>query len=64
MKVGVPKEIKPSEYLRQASANTLVGPPVAPLIFGAPTTRVAPRAGTRPRLATFSRPQRPAGSHA
>jgi hypothetical protein len=39
------------------------GPPVAPSIVGPPTTIVAPDAGTSARLATHSRPQRPAGSH-
>ena len=48
----------------QTSASTRVGPPVAPRILGAPTTSVAPRGGTRSRLATHSRPQRPVGSHA
>ncbi len=45
------------------SASTRVRPPVASLTLGAPTTRVAPLAGTWPRLATFSSPHRPDGSH-
>lgn len=48
----------------QTSASSRVGPPVAPLILGAPTTRVAPRGGTPSRLAMHSRPQRPEGSQA
>ncbi len=39
-------------------------PPVGSFTLEAPTTSVAPEAGTLSRLATFSRPQRPDGSHA
>lgn len=45
------------------SAMSRAGPPVAPFTFAIPTTSVAPAAGTWSRLATFSRPQRPDGSH-
>src|SRR5215210_3933860 len=48
----------------QTSAISRAGPPVASFTFATPTTRVAPDAGIRSRLATFSRPQRPDGSQA
>src|SRR5262249_50794555 len=44
-------------------AMTLARPPVESFTFEAPTTTVAPASGTLSRLATFSRPQRPDGSH-
>src|SRR5262245_1596804 len=57
-------EVGPPLLVRHTSASTRVGPPVAPLNLGAPTTSVAPRAGTLSRLATHSSPQRPEGSQA
>ena len=52
-----------SSPLRGTRAIRRLGPPVAPMIFGPPTIRVAPRAGTESRLATASMPQRFEGSH-
>lgn len=46
----------------QISARRRTGAPVASFTLGRPTTSVAPAAGTLSRLATFSSPQRPAGS--
>lgn len=51
------------KWIAQTSAMSRAGPPVASFTFASPTTSVAPEAGTRSRLATFSRPQRPDGSH-
>ena len=57
-------EVRPPRLLAHERASTRVGPPVAPLNLGAPTTSVAPRAGTLSRLATHSSPHRPEGSQA
>src|SRR5262249_29368917 len=43
-------------------ASTRVGPPDAPVTFGAPTNTVAPAGGNFDRLATHSRPHLPAPS--
>src|SRR5215218_5005817 len=48
--------------LDQISAISRTGAPVAPFTFGRPTTRMASDGDSFSRLATFSRPQRPAGS--